>query len=212
MIHQPTNAWNTIFQQEGKVFTTPHEDMPKFVDMVTRNNGHAILDLGCGSGRHVLYLTQHGFWVCGLDNSPEGLELTRQWLHQEALSADLRHHQMTDPFPYADASFDAVLSIQVIHHARIAETRQIIAEIARVLKPEGIIFISVPQEKHQGVPQQKIEPGTYIPLDGWERGLPHHYFTEPELHDVFSAFSLKDIYCDSTRHYCVWGTKKEVFT
>ena len=129
MEHQaPPTAWNTVFQQEGKVFTTPHEDMLHFVEAVRHHNRQNVLDVGCGSGRHVVYLARHGFSVYGLDNAPEGLNITRRWLQQEGLSADLRHHQMTDPFPYPDATFDAVVSIQVIHHARIAEIQQIIAE------------------------------------------------------------------------------------
>jgi tellurite methyltransferase len=121
MEHQaPPTAWNTVFQQEGKVFTTPHEDMRQFVEAVRHHNGQNVLDVGCGSGRHVVYLARHGFSVYGLDNAPEGLNITRQWLQQEGLSADLRHHQMTDPLPYPDATFDAVVSIQVI--------QQIIAE------------------------------------------------------------------------------------
>jgi methylase of polypeptide subunit release factors len=75
-----SNPWDDIFKQAGKVFTEPHEDMPLIVRRLRADNAKTILDLGSGSGRHVIYLAKNGFSVHGLDHSPEGLSITRQWL------------------------------------------------------------------------------------------------------------------------------------
>jgi hypothetical protein len=34
MNHPTTNAWNKIFMQQGRVFTEPHEDMPRIVRLL----------------------------------------------------------------------------------------------------------------------------------------------------------------------------------
>jgi SAM-dependent methyltransferase len=89
-VSQSTNAWDEIFAREGRVFLEPHEDMPKMGQMLKHRGGSTVLDLGCGTGRHVVYPAENGFSVFGLDNSSEGMEATRQWLADEGLEADLR--------------------------------------------------------------------------------------------------------------------------
>jgi len=204
---QETNPWNEIFKQQGKVFTEPHEDMPGIVELLKEKGAHTILDLGSGSGRHVVYLAQCGFSVFGLDNSPEGIEITRGSLEKEGLAADLQLRGMTEKFPYEDAFFDAVISVQVIHHADSATIKDIVREIARVLKKDGFICITVPMVRDQGITFREIEPNTFVPLDGAEKGLPHHYFTPEELKELFEDFSVTDIHLDSTNHYCLTAAK-----
>jgi len=203
----PENPWDNVFKEHGAFFGEPHEDMAKVVELLKRNGARTVLDLGSGSGRHVVYLARNGFSAYGLDSSPEGIEISRNWLKREGLTADLRIRSMTEPLPYEDSFFDAVISVQVIHHARIAEVREIVAEIRRILKRGGLIFITVPKVKSQAETFQEIEPDTFIPLDGLEKGLPHHYFTPDELRDLFKDFTITDIHLDSVEHYCVLALK-----
>lgn len=133
------------------MFEEPHEDMPGVVQLLKNNGAETILDLGCGSGRHVVYLARAGFSVYGLDNSPEGIQIGRQWLAEEGLEADLRLGSMTDRLPFDDSFFDAVISVQVIHHARIMSIRFIVQEIGRVLTKGGLVFVTVPTLRNQGV-------------------------------------------------------------
>jgi cyclopropane fatty-acyl-phospholipid synthase-like methyltransferase len=85
--------WNKIFKNEGKVFVEPHEAMPQITSLLPEPPS-TILDLGCGSGRHVLYLAQQGFTVFGLDSAPAGVELTQQALQTAGLSAYLDLHDL----------------------------------------------------------------------------------------------------------------------
>lgn len=190
---QSTNAWNEIFTQQGRVFTEPHEDMPRIAQLLKDRGASAVLDLGSGTGRHVVYLAKNGFSVCGLDHSPEGIRVTRQWLADEGLKAELRLQSMTEKLPYEDAFFDAVVSVQVIHHADIATIRGIVEEVSRVLKSGGFLFVTVPKLRNQGEAFEQVEPNTYIPLDGPERGLAHHYFTPEELREVFGDYDIEGI-------------------
>jgi SAM-dependent methyltransferase len=211
----PSNdAWNEIFKQQGKVFREPHEDVPGVLELLRQRGASNILDLGCGTGRHVVYLARSGFSVFGLDNSPEGLRVTRQWLEEEGLDAGLRLQSMTEKLPYEDGFFDAVISVQVIHHTDIATIREIVQEIARVLKSGGLLFVTVPQLKDGrpysswGASFEQVEAHTFLPLDGPERGLLHHYFTPQELQDVFRSFDIADMHVDSVNHHCVLAFKR----
>lgn len=201
------NAWEKIFQERGKIFLKPHEDMGKLIKTFRAHGVKKILDLGSGSGRHVIYFAKNGFLVYGLDNSSSGLAITRKWLSEECLEAKLLEQEMTTTFPFEDNFFDAIISIQVIHHANISDIKKIISEMKRVLKENGFIFITVPIFKNQGTNFKQIELNTYIPIDGHEKGLPHHYFTKKELKDFFFNFNIVDLHIDRENHYCLSAIK-----
>ena len=58
------------------------------------------------------------------------------------------------------------------------------------MTPGGIGMVSVAGRIHADTQYQEIEPGTFVPLDGSERGLPHHIFSEKELRKEFSSFEI----------------------
>jgi SAM-dependent methyltransferase len=209
-IMETANPWNEIFRREGKVFVRPHEAMPVLVGLLKAKAPATVLDLGCGNGRHVVYLAQQGFRVFGLDSSPEALALTREWLETEGLTADLRLQSMTERLPYADDFFDAVISIQVIHHAGVTTIRRIVQEIRRILRRDGLVCITVSKPKATPRWQHVIEtePRTYLPLEGRENGLLHHQFTPDELRELFAEFDVVSLERDSTDHYCLVAFKR----
>jgi SAM-dependent methyltransferase len=203
--------WDDIFTKRGKVFTNPHQDMERLTKTFNENGAQRVLDLGCGTGRHLLFFSKKGFDVYGLDGSPKGLELAKNWLDEENLSAKLAHQRIDQKFPYENDFFDVVISIQVIHHNLIKEILFSVKEIERVLKPKGFIFITVPFLQVFPVKKwklKKVEKRTYIPQSGPEKGLPHHFFTIAELKRVLSAFELLEIYIDKTNHRAILGKKK----
>lgn len=208
MIKNNIKAWDEVFKEKGKVFLEVQEDIPEIAKMLKKKNLIRILDLGCGTGRHLIYFAKRGFRVYGLDNSDEGIKISRRWLKENEFDAELVVQNMTDRFPYCDRYFDAIVSIQVIHHSTIAQIKKIVTEIERCLKTNGFIFITVPRSKHQAEKFKKIEPNTFIPLDGPEKGLPHHYSNVKELKNIFKNFSITDIHLDKGDHYCLSGYKK----
>ncbi len=206
------DSWNAIFGEKGKVFTKPHRDMEDIVNLLKERNAKRILDLGCGTGRHLIYFANQGFEVYGLDAAINAIEIARKWVAENNLNCNLMIHRMEEKFPYEDSFFDAVISIQVIHHNKIKEIKFTIREIKRVLKPNGLIFITVPisklSSKNNHPNFEKIEKGTYLPLSGPEKGLLHHFFTEREIYKFFKGFDIKKIYLDRTKHRAILGFKK----
>ncbi len=202
--------WESIFKKKGKVFYKPHEDMRKLASLMKNNKMKRVLDLGCGSGRHTVFLAKLGFEVYGMDSSKSGLKQTREWLKQSPLQASLKNASCYEKFPYTDNFFDAIISIQVIHHAKIEDIRFCISEIERTLKPNGIAFITVPKTKKNRFRSQvkMIAPRTFVPLDGDERGLPHYLFNKEILQKSFRNFKILKIDTDKHKHYCLLGRLK----
>ncbi|MFH1231255.1 MAG: class I SAM-dependent methyltransferase [Planctomycetota bacterium] len=206
--YSSNQQWNTIFKKEGVVFTKPQKDIPKISVLFRQQCVKRILDLGCGSGRHTVYFAKKGFDVYGIDIARQGLRITKLWLRKEGLKADLKCGSVYDKLPYPDKFFDALISIQVINHARIETIRKAIGEIERILKPKGIIFITV-AKTHRGRfhtrKSKLIAPRTCIPLEGKEKGLIHHLFTKDALKKEFRNFLIHGIWEASTAHYCLLG-------
>lgn len=117
------NPWDGVFEREGRVFLRPHADMEGLAQTLHERGARAVLDLGSGSGRHVVFLAREGFDATGFDESPQGIALTRQALAADGLTAQLDAGNMLRGLPYPDETFDAVISVQVIHHGTKAAVR-----------------------------------------------------------------------------------------
>ena len=203
--------WDKIIKQYGKVFDKPHEDIPKIVKLFKKHNIKRVLDLGCGSGRHTVYLIKRNFDVYGIDISEAGIRIAKDWLKKKGLKANFKTGSIYKRLPYKENFFDAVISVQTIHHARIKNIRKVIKEIERVLKPNGFIFITVAASIPRRVKRWKhkiIEPHTTIPVEGREKGLIHYFFNKELLRKEFKNFKISDIWVDSGDHYCFLGELK----
>jgi ubiquinone/menaquinone biosynthesis C-methylase UbiE len=93
------------------------------------------LDAACGTGRHTAYLASLGHKVIGVDTSPGMLARAREKVPEvEFYEADLYD------VPLADDSVDAVVCAIALSH--VADLGQALAELVRVLRPNGHLVIS----------------------------------------------------------------------
>jgi SAM-dependent methyltransferase len=92
--------------------------------------GSSVLDLGCGEGILAL-LKRKDVTLVGVDLSRDLLMLAYRNGYDDVYAADL------GALPFADATFDYVISLDVLGHVAFAEKPRVLAEIKRVLKPDG---------------------------------------------------------------------------
>ena len=95
-----------------------------------------LLDAGCGTGFNLLALGRLGR-ATGIDLAPEAIAFCRE-RGVRAVRASL----LALPFP--DAAFDAVTSFDVVYHAWVTDDRAAVAEMARVVRPGGLLLVRVP--------------------------------------------------------------------
>ncbi|MFX0182303.1 MAG: class I SAM-dependent methyltransferase [Candidatus Hodarchaeota archaeon] len=202
-----TNVWEEIYKKKELLNLKIHPLMEKITILFKENKLKRILDLGCGGGRHVIYLASRDFDVYGLDIAPTGLAYTLHVLSEKNLTAHLTLHDMVN-LPYDNDYFDAIISIQVIHHNKLSDILKTIQELNRVLRVGGLVWITVPVSKDAiGTQFKEIEPQTFIPLNGQEKGLLHHYFTKDELIELFPSFSIVELHIDQFNHYSLIAKK-----
>jgi SAM-dependent methyltransferase len=100
--------------------------------------GLRVLDLGCGTGRHALWLAAGGAEVWALDFSEGMLREARAKPGAEAVH--FRAHDLHEPLPFEEDRFDLVVSGLVLEHLRALGP--FFGEIRRVLGPSGRAVIS----------------------------------------------------------------------
>jgi SAM-dependent methyltransferase len=105
--------------------------------------GKRVLDLGCGAGSGTRFLRAAGAsQVQGIEKREEALALARAADPEHA--ATYRQGDLNEPLPYADGELDVAICLEVLEH--VSSQSELIAEIRRVLAPEGVAIISVPHE------------------------------------------------------------------
>jgi cyclopropane fatty-acyl-phospholipid synthase-like methyltransferase len=93
--------------------------------------GADVLDLGCGAGMLAL-LKRKGVTLTGVDLSDECALAARRNGYDATFKAELSN------LPFATASFDYVVSLDVLGHVEAAEKDAVLAEVKRVLRPSGV--------------------------------------------------------------------------
>jgi len=131
------NMWNTrTVEQELEAcdLETPARDL--FLAYIPKE-GRAI-DGGCGFGKWVIYLKRLGYDIIGIDNNEMAIAKLKDY--DSSLRVELG--DILD-IHYPDSSFDAYISMGVVEHFEDGPIPAL-KEAYRVLKPEGLIFVSVP--------------------------------------------------------------------
>lgn len=100
-------------------------------------HGKKALDVGCGGGILAEEFARLGCSVTGIDPSEQSIEAARTHARQENLAIEYRQGS-GEALPFPDASFELVYCCDVLEH--VSDVGRVVAEIARVLKPDGIFF------------------------------------------------------------------------
>lgn len=136
--------WTAMWRQggggQGQIDRIPHKDEYRIMApyMAKLPRGARVLDGGCGLGDWTLAFAREGYSVVGIDLSRRTVEqLQARFPEANFVDGDIRH---TD---FSDSSFDAYFSWGVFEHFE-SGMQDCVREAFRVLKPGGMLFVSVP--------------------------------------------------------------------
>jgi len=135
--------------------------------------GKTVLDVGCAGGFMAEAIAVQGADVTGIDPAKEAIAAAQ--IHARDSGLEIRYDVgVGEDLPYPDASFDAVVCVDVLEH--VSDLKQVIAEIARMLKPGGVFLfdtinrnpiarlatITLAEDVLRLLPQGTHDPDMYI--------------------------------------------------
>jgi len=163
------DAWNLVYRQQGRVWRGISDATFPF------GSGDSVLDIGCGNGKSSAALVASGFVVSGVDISEEAVERC------SALVPEMRCVcASATSLPFADGEFDGVVMIHVLEHLTAEEAGTAVAEAARVLRPEGKIFV-------RSFSKDDMRSSEGDGVKG--NGILYRYFSADGIKEMFSSLS-----------------------
>lgn len=173
-------------QNDNGPFNAYYE-RPASLALVGDAAGKRVLDVGCGTGAHSAELLRRGAVVTGIDKSAGLLAIARKRLGR---AVALHHHDLAEPLPFADGSFDIVLAALVLHY--LHDWQPVLREFRRVLVADGRLVVST----HHPFADHALGCGkdyfaTYAITEEWrygDRAFTMQFWHRP-LHAMTDAFT-----------------------
>jgi ubiquinone/menaquinone biosynthesis C-methylase UbiE len=130
------DRWAPVYDSDGNPLQALEE--PRLRRTAGDVRGLDALDLGCGTGRHALWLARRGARVTAVDFSERMLERARR--KRGASAVRFVTHDLHRRLPFPDGAFDLVVSGLVLEH--IGDLDLFFGEARRVLRPGGHAVVS----------------------------------------------------------------------
>ena len=200
--------WDKVYSQNFMTMWYPNEDIIRFCSRLIRKrlthdtyevkkNAETVLDLGCGNGRHAIYFAREGLKASGIDVSEKAIEWAVDWAQREGLDVDFRTGDISN-LPYADESFDVVVSHGVLDHVRAELAVTAVNQVRRILRVGGLFYCDLRcADDFEYGTGTEVAPNTFMVDHGYEQGLVQHFFTLDEIKALFDG-QFRIIYSEIT--------------
>ena len=208
------NAYFVREHEEDQLFRRPfnslHEVQPRIAGLsyvlqqLELFEGAQVLDFGCGTGWMSRVLSTLGLDVVGVDVSENALRLAREFIARDPLAGSLKvEFRLFDSFtlPVEDASVDRIVSFDAFHH--VYDQEATLREMARVLRPGGIVAFHEPGPHHSLTPTAQSEMRDYDVIENdidlrriWTMaepmGFEHIWISLPSIHSPIIGLDQLD--------------------
>lgn len=153
--------------------------------------GSYILELGCGVGRDAEWFALNGHTIVATDGSEVVIQQNQQHFQQENLTFDVL--DIRQPFALDAGNFDVVYANLSLHYYSDKVTREVFAEVARVLKPGGVLAFTC--KSYDAVHSQgtEVEPNIFVSDTGVTIHLFSEAYTRGLLQGLFKVELLEEV-------------------
>ncbi|MCI2418786.1 class I SAM-dependent methyltransferase [Saccharopolyspora sp. K220] len=115
----------------------------KMIALAELRDGQQVLDVGCGTGNLLRSIGKQSrkAELVGLDPDPNALSRASRKARRAGLAMRL-DRGFAQELPYPDGSFDRVFSSLMLHHLDSPSKDALLAEVRRVLRPDGLLVLA----------------------------------------------------------------------
>jgi len=136
------SVWDKIFIESewGKY---PAESLIRFIAKnfyQKKRSEIRILEVGCGPGANLWYISREGFQAFGVEGSATAVDKARDRLALEGLKANIYVGDVIVLDQFENDYFDAVIDVGCLCCNNVINSKKILAEVKRVLKNNGLFY------------------------------------------------------------------------
>lgn len=131
-----------ILSKDDEFWNTPDFMMHYLNHRWKGFNFDTFLDVGCGMGRHSIYMAENGFNVYGIDSSKYVIDMVKEKAYVKGLDVKLTVGDISS-LPYESESVDCIAAIGVLSNNDKAGISIILKEMHRVLKEGGETYFTI---------------------------------------------------------------------
>lgn len=190
------NVWNNLHKEYAKTNQPSYDDwLDEFEPIISKVNTE-IIDLGCGvTGNNTLYLLEKGKKVISCDFAIEALKEVNKIKGSKTTLFD-----MLEKFPFKDNSADLIIADLCLHYFKENDTKRIIGEIKRILKPNGYLLFRLNSTNSPAYKKlnksDEIESHLFF-----TKNMEKRFFDKNDIEKFFKDFELVSLKEESMSRY-----------
>ena len=172
----------------------------KFVSIEKEKKNIRILELGCGTGNNIKFMSELGYDVYGVDGSKSACDIANKFLSKQGLSATIIESKFLK-LPFENHKFNIIVDREAMYCGDLNSIKQSWKEASRVLKSGGMVISFMYTTNNKWCKKAntdsnlatKIEKNTFKDFkDGNFKNTGIVHFSEyNELFDIFDFLDIK---------------------
>ncbi len=178
-------------------------------DFMIANGASEVVDVGCGIGRWSIYLAKLGLRPTGVDIVPRAVETAKKWAASEGVRAAFAVASATS-LPFPERTFDGYIGSKLLDHLGVDNARKAIAEMRRVLRPQGVFFLSFDGPDPDPAPHEVMPDGSWFFTEGAHAGLMWRFFSDEEIAGLLDGLEIISSTTMETGDRWIFGRTPEV--
>ncbi len=161
---ETADYWRDVYRDEsvaGLVYRRRMETILAWIDQLGVEPGARVLDVGCGAGLFSVELARRGFEVTATDSSPRMVALARERAAREGVAISVQESHV-NRLSFAGGEMSLVAALGLLPW--LPEPDRAVAEMARVLAPEGWLIVTSDNRARLNFLTEPRENPALIPL------------------------------------------------
>jgi len=206
------DAWELEYQSPQLLTKDqePTKAFRSFVSWLTKEQGidlsvARVLDIGCGTGRNLLYLSEHyGTEGVGLDISDTALSLAKE----RAPQITWLQHDLEQGLPSFDQSFDIVIDSTTSHLVSETARESLVRDVLEVLGPGGFLYVRTLTKDGDRNAHNLMKHMPGPEFDSYihpKLGVVEHVWSSERIRDLYEDFEV--VYEKKYTGYQKWGAQ-----
>ena len=199
--------WDKSYENKDNYLFYPNEEVIRFLNkyikrrtnLNIKNKNKVFLDIGCGSGRHLKFIIENGYFCYGVDISSKALSFAKSLLNSNKYTK--KNYKLincsSSQIPIPSETIDYIIAEATLDSMPDIDIKKTITESQRLLKKNGLFYcslIKLENKKNLGINFKNLGNGNYKVNTRHEKNTIQVFFDKKKINKYFFNFNIKDVF------------------